>query len=68
MFGVLGFLPGFLMASILNAFGVLRVPRKVELEGLDFETEEIYRAAVDEVRAAELAMLKSLRRQSCRAF
>ncbi|HUE47500.1 MAG TPA: ammonium transporter, partial [Aestuariivirgaceae bacterium] len=59
MFGVLGFLPGFLMASILNAFGVLRVPRKVELEGLDFETEEIYRAAVDEVRAAELAMLKS---------
>ena len=59
MFGVLGFLPGFLMASILNAFGVLRVPRKVELEGLDFETEEIYRAAVDEVREAELAMLRT---------
>ena len=59
MFGVLGFLPGFVMAHVLNAFGVLRVPRKVELEGLDFETEEEYRDAVDEVRAAELAMLKS---------
>jgi ammonium transporter, Amt family len=59
MFGVLGFLPAFIVAHILNAFGVLRVPRKVELEGLDFETEEEYRAAVDEIRAAELAMLRT---------
>jgi ammonium transporter, Amt family len=59
MFGVLGFLPAFIMAHILNAFGVLRVPRKVELEGLDFETEEEYRAAVDEIRAAEIALLKT---------
>jgi ammonium transporter, Amt family len=59
MFGVLGFLPAFIVAHILNAFGVLRVPRKVELEGLDFETEEEYRAAVDEIRAAETAMLKT---------
>jgi hypothetical protein len=47
------------MAHVLNAFGVLRVPRKVEVEGLDFEEDEIYRDAMDEVRAAELAMLKS---------
>jgi ammonium transporter, Amt family len=59
MFGVLGFLPAFIMANILNAFGVLRVPRKVELEGLDFETEEEYRNAVDEIRAAEIAMLRT---------
>ena len=59
MFGVLGFLPGFVMASILNAAGVLRVPRKVELEGLDFGTEESYGAAVDEVRNAELALLRT---------
>jgi len=59
MFGVLGFLPGYVMASILNAANVLRVPRKVELEGLDFGTEEGYRAAVDEVRHAELALLRT---------
>ena len=59
MFGVLGFLPGYVMASILNSFGVLRVPRKVELEGLDFANDEAYRAAVDEVRNAELALLRT---------
>ena len=59
MFGLLGFLPGWAMVSILNGFGVLRVPRKVELEGLDFGTEESYRAAVDEVRNAELALLRT---------
>jgi len=59
MFGVLGFLPGYVMSLILNAMGLLRIPRKVELEGLDFEGEETYRAALDEVRAAELAMVKA---------
>jgi ammonia channel protein AmtB len=59
MFGVLGFLPAWVVSMILNAMGYLRVPRKVELEGLDFESEEDYRAAVDEVRAAEKAMVKA---------
>lgn len=59
MFGVLGFLPGWILALILNAFGILRVPRKVELEGLDFESEEIYRAAVDEVRSAEKTFIRA---------
>lgn len=59
MFGVLGFLPGWAAATALNSFGLLRVPRKVELEGLDFQTEEIYRAAVDEVRRAEQALLRT---------
>ena len=35
MFGLLGFLPGFILAHILKAFGILRVPRGVELAGLD---------------------------------
>jgi hypothetical protein len=35
------------------------VPRKVELEGLDFASEEAYRMAVDEVRSAEHALLRS---------
>jgi ammonia channel protein AmtB len=35
MFGVLGFLPGFVVAKALNRFGLLRVPAPVELAGLD---------------------------------
>ena len=35
MFGVLGFLPGFVTAKILNRFGLLRVPPDIELAGLD---------------------------------
>ncbi|MFQ6022904.1 MAG: ammonium transporter [Acidiferrobacterales bacterium] len=38
MFGVLGFLPGWVTALILNAFGVLRIPKAVELQGLDAAT------------------------------
>jgi hypothetical protein len=37
----------------------LRVPRKVELEGLDFSNDEIYRGAMEEVRTAELALLRN---------
>jgi len=35
MFGVLGFLPGFITAKILNGVGLLRVPPEIELAGLD---------------------------------
>ncbi len=35
MFGVLGLLPGWITAKILNAFDLLRIPRQVELMGLD---------------------------------
>ncbi len=35
MFGVLGFLPGWVTAKILAAFDLLRIPRQVELMGLD---------------------------------
>ena len=35
MFGVLGFLPGWVTAKVLNGFGMLRIPRQVELAGLD---------------------------------
>jgi ammonia channel protein AmtB len=59
MFGVLGFLPGFAMAAVLNSLGLLRVSRKVELEGLDFASDEGYRAALDDIRSAEQAMLKT---------
>ena len=35
MFWVLGFIPGWVTAKILNGFGMLRIPREVELAGLD---------------------------------
>jgi ammonia channel protein AmtB len=35
MFFVLGFIPGYVTARILKAIGMLRVPREVELAGLD---------------------------------
>jgi len=35
MFGVLGFIPGYVAAGILRALGVLRVPDKIEIAGLD---------------------------------
>ena len=43
MFGVLGFLPGWIVAKILHGMGLLRIPEKVELEGLDFESAEAHR-------------------------
>jgi len=45
MFGVLGFLPGFIVAKILSLMGVLRVPREVELLGLDFADDADIEAA-----------------------
>ncbi|MDE0310457.1 MAG: hypothetical protein OXI60_11615 [Acidiferrobacterales bacterium] len=35
MFGVLGFIPGYIIAKILNVFGILRIPPSVEIAGLD---------------------------------
>ena len=56
MFGVLGFLPGYIASKILHAFGLLRIPKEVELMGLDFGTAVEEEAATREVREAEIAM------------
>lgn len=53
MFGVLGFLPGFLVAKALHAFGLLRIPREIEIMGLDFQDMTIQREAESEVRLAK---------------
>ena len=53
MFFVLGFLPAFLVSKVLAAAGLLRIPPKAELQGLDHHNEIAYRRAVDDVRAAE---------------
>ena len=53
MFFVLGFLPGWVVAKILHSFGLLRIPKQVELLGLDFRSTQEQRAATAEIREAQ---------------
>ena len=53
MFGVLGFLPAYIVSKIMAGMGMLRIPAKAELQGLDHHSELAYQAAIDDVRAAE---------------
>ena len=57
MFGVLGFLPGWVGAKILAAMGILRIPKEVELLGLDFVSVTEEEAATREVREAKKALI-----------
>jgi ammonia channel protein AmtB len=62
MFVVLGFVPGYILSKILNAFGLLRIPREIELVGLDLseyaarymDEDDIKKAELDEARATGL--------------
>jgi ammonia channel protein AmtB len=40
MFVVLGFIPGYVIAKILQGMGKLRISREVELAGLDYNILE----------------------------
>ncbi len=55
MFGVLGFLPGFILAKILNGFGILRIPKSVEIAGLDTAMDEGLQAEERAIVEAENA-------------
>ena len=57
MFFVLGFIPAWIVAKILNGMGLLRVPREVELMGLDFRTLAAEEEAREDVRNAEKALV-----------
>ena len=57
MFGVLGFLPGWIVAKILNCVGMLRIPKEIELLGLDFASNQDQRAAETDVRKAEKTLV-----------
>src|SRR5680860_1184924 len=57
MFFVLGFVPAWVVSKILDGAGLLRVPREVELMGLDFKTLHEEEQARDDVRAAEKALV-----------
>ena len=56
MFVLLGFVPAFAVAKLLDIFGLLRIPRPVELIGLDFKTLHEHDAAREDVRRAERAL------------
>ena len=45
MFWVLGFIPCWILAKILNGAGLLRVPASLELAGLDLPENEVIEEA-----------------------
>ena len=53
MFWVLGFLPAYVIAKILQSFDLLRIPKEVELLGLDFRTMQESERARREVASGE---------------
>ncbi|MBT6415823.1 ammonium transporter [Candidatus Puniceispirillum sp.] len=55
MFGVLGFLPAYIVTRIQARMNVLRVPEKVEIQGLDFDDNAIYEAAKADIIASDKA-------------
>lgn len=55
MFFVLGFAPAWAVSKVLHGMGMLRVPREVELMGLDFKSLHEQEAARQEIRNAEKA-------------
>lgn len=55
MFGVLGLIPGFILAKILNVFGILRIPPSVEIAGLDTYVREQIDADEQAIMDAEAA-------------
>ncbi len=56
---LLGFIPVYILCKILDAAGLLRVPKKVELEGLDFATNQDYEQTMQEIITAERALVKA---------
>jgi ammonia channel protein AmtB len=57
MFFVLGFLPAFIVSKIMSGMGILRIPREVELMGLDFKTLEEGEESREAIRQAEKALV-----------
>ena len=55
MFFVLGFIPAWIVAKILNAMGILRIPKEVELAGLDYVDNQATVADNKAIVDAELA-------------
>ena len=52
MFWVLGFFPAFILAKILSGMNLLRIPKEVELVGLDFHSNQEAEQARQDVLAS----------------
>ncbi len=52
MFVVLGLIPGWIIAKILHAAGKLRIPREVEIAGIDYN---LMKDAKDDEKAVSSA-------------
>ena len=55
MFVVLGFIPTYIIAKILNALGMLRIPREIELAGLDYFDEQVRTTDIQQILNAEMS-------------
>ncbi len=53
MFWVLGFLPAWILAKIFAGMGLLRIPKEIELAGLDLVEYHGHYAVEQDLRAAE---------------
>lgn len=52
MFFVLGFFPALIASKILNSLGMLRIPREIEMVGLDINHEQLRAMEAEEVATA----------------
>lgn len=52
MFFILGFVPGWIAAKILSGLGMLRIPKEVEIAGLDMTETNLAAAELAEIEAA----------------
>ena len=59
MFWGLGFIPALILGLIMKAFGILRIPREIELAGLDIGEVQSHYAIRDDIRAAEEELARS---------
>jgi hypothetical protein len=58
MFFVLGFIPGYILSWILKQAGLLRVPREVEIVGLDYHMHTAAQREDDEIRVVLVEEVK----------
>ncbi len=60
MFGLLGFIPAFIVSKALKAADLLRIPKEIELAGLDFRAEETAEADEKTLAAANKEAVRTL--------
>ena len=59
MFGLLGFLPAYIVSKILNHFGMLRIPAEIEILGLDIGDIDLEDSAYNELLSAEAGYINN---------